>query len=108
MVMPLAQLFESIWNEYSTLNPQVGKIHNLLKGQEEFIENDHIAYRTIRHAGLGISSLSQHFEKYGYQRAGEYFFKEKKLYAQHFKGPHQNSPKVFISEIILDDFSDIL
>ena len=106
--MSLDQLFQNIWNEYSNLNPQVGQVHKLLKGKEELIENDHIAYRTVRHEGLGITSLSQHFEKYGYQYAGEYFFKEKKLYAQHFKGPKENSPKVFISEIILDDFSDKL
>lgn len=106
--MALDQLMKSIWNEYSTLNPQVGVVHKLLKGKSESIENDHIAYRTVRHDGLGINSLANHFEKYGYKLSGEYFFKEKKLYAQHFKGPETNSPKVFISEIILDDFSDKL
>lgn len=106
--MSLDQLMKNIWDEYATLNPQVGVVHQLLKGKSETIENDHIAYRTIRHEGLGISSLSSHFEKYGYQYVNEYFFKEKKLYAQHFKGPKPNSPKVFISEIILDDFSDKL
>lgn len=106
--MSLDQLMKNIWNEYAALNPQVGVVHQLLKGKSETIENDHIAYRTIRHEGLGISSLSSHFEKYGYQYVNEYFFKEKKLYAKHFKGPYPNSPKVFISEIILDDFSDKL
>lgn len=106
--MSLDQLMNKIWNEYSTLNPQVKVVHQLLKSKSEILENDHIAYRTVRYEGLGIASLSRHFEKYDYQYAGEYFFKEKKLYAQHFKGPFANSPKVFISEIILDDFSNSL
>lgn len=103
--MSSEQLMKSIWDEYSTLNPIVSKVHQLLKNKNEIIENDHIAYRTVRYKGMGIDSLAKHFIKYGYTKGNEYHFPEKKLYALHFNGPKVNDPKVFISEIILDDFS---
>ncbi|MGZ3692396.1 MAG: 2-oxoadipate dioxygenase/decarboxylase family protein, partial [Pseudobdellovibrio sp.] len=52
-----------------------------------------------------IKSLAQHFTKYGYKDAGEYFFKEKKLYAKHFQHADESYPKIFISELELEKVS---
>jgi len=106
--MSLEHLMEKIWNDYSMLNPIVPKVHQLLKNKGEQIQNDHIAYRTVRHPGFGIESIAQHFIKYGYTYVNEYHFEEKKLYAHHFSHQNREYPKIFISEIILDDFSEKL
>ncbi len=98
----LQHLLEKMWRDYSTLNPSAQAIHDLFVGQGEKVLNDHVAYRTFNHPRLGIRSLAQHIEKYGYKPMGEYFFKEKKLYAQHFESMNKDLPKIFISELELE------
>lgn len=98
----LNQLLNKMWRDYSTLNPTAQAIHDLFVSEGETVLNDHVAYRTFNHPRLGIKSLSQHIEKYGYSPKGEYFFKEKKLYAQHYESSNMELPKIFISELELE------
>lgn len=98
----LAQLLDLMWKDYSTLNPAALRIHQLFVNSGEKVINDHVAYRTFNHPKLGIKSLSRHIEKHGYIAKGEYFFKEKKLYAQHFEHHDLSLPKIFISELELE------
>ncbi len=105
MTAGLDQFLQKLWNDYCALNPQAKKIYDLFSKQGETVINDHIAFRTFQHPKLGIQHISKHFEKYGYQARGEYFFKEKKLYAQHFEHADTNQPKIFISELELDKVS---
>ncbi len=95
------QFLLKMWADYSALNPQATKIFNLLTKNGETVVNDHIALRTFNHPKLGIKSLAAPFEKMGYKPCGEYFFKEKKLYAQHFEHSDLDLPKIFISELEL-------
>jgi hypothetical protein len=95
----------TIWDDYINMTPQAQKIHSLLTQSGETVLNDHIALRTFNHSKLGIKSLAQHFEKYGYKEAGEYFFKEKKLYAKHYQHADPAYPKIFISELELEKVS---
>lgn len=102
----LKNYLELMWNDYCAMNPQAKEIHAAFVGKGETVHNDHIALRTFNHPKLGIKSLAQHFVKYGYTECGEYFFKEKKLYAKHFENK-QNPimPKIFISELELEKMS---
>jgi len=93
-------LFESLWADYSRLNPQAGRIHGLFTDQGETIVNDHIALRTFDHPKLNIESLARHFNDLGYVERDEYFFEAKNLRAKYYSGPEPDSPKVFISELI--------
>ena len=95
----------TLWTDYIKMTPQAQKIHNLFVQSGETVSNDHIALRTFNHPKLGIKSLAQHFEKYGYFDAGEYFFKEKKLYAKHYQHADPTYPKIFISELELEKVS---
>lgn len=97
-----------MWSDYIQLNPQAQKIYNLFTQEGETVLNDHIALRTFNHPRLGIKSLAQHFIKYGYKEAGEYFFKEKKLYAQHFEHSNSSYPKIFISELEMEKVSPLI
>ena len=81
----LKKFLDSMWKDYCAINPQAREIHAAFINKGEIVHNDHIALRTFNHPRLGIKSLAQHFEKYGYTECGEYFFIEKKLYAKHFE-----------------------
>lgn len=98
-------LFDKIWQDYCQLNPQARKIYEAFTSKNEAVINDHIAYRTLQHPRLGIKHIAQHFEKYGYTEKGEYFFKEKKLYAKHYEHADPTQPKIFISELEMNKLS---
>ena len=97
-----------MWADYILMNPQALKIHNLFSQSGESVANDHIALRTFNHPTLGIESLAKTFKKWGYHQAGDYFFKEKKLFAQHFEHENSELPKIFISELELEKVSSFV
>lgn len=103
--MGIQKLLEKMWIDYCAMNPAAKKIYDMFRAEGEDVQNDHIALRTVNHPRLGIKSLSQHFEKYGYVYSGEYHFVEKKLYAQHFQHADESLPKIFISELLLEKMS---
>lgn len=100
--MNIHELFVKMWTDYCTLNPAARRIYDLLKSEGEMVINDHIALRTLRHPRLGVEHLAQTFLNMGYQEKGQYEFKEKKLFAKHYEHPDSHQPKVFISELILE------
>lgn len=108
-IMKLNAILDRLWNDYSTQNPSVSKIYDLLKKEGENIVNDHIAFRTLDMPELNIEALAEPFVKNGYQPAGEYEFPEKHLFARHFEIPgDKNAPRIFISQLILKDCSSNL
>lgn len=104
-VMNIDSLLAKMWQDYCALNPQALSIYKLFSEAGEKVINDHIALRTFQHPRLGIDSMAKVFVKNGYKEHGEYFFKEKKLYAQHFEHPDKTKPKIFISELELPKFT---
>jgi len=99
------KLFGKLWEEYALSNPHAQAIHDLLTARGETIHNDHIAFRTFDDPRVNVNVLSQAFLNHGYRLAGEYEFEEKKLNAQHLAPPEDGLPKVFISELRVEDFS---
>lgn len=69
------------------------------------IENDHIAFRTIGVKHLGIQSLEKIFLYYGYKKRDHYHFPEKKLDAYWYSPPKAKDPRIFISELRVNDLS---
>ncbi len=98
------ELFNNIWNNYLEVTPSAGKIHQLLRSGHDVI-NDHVAYRTFNLEKVGIEKLAQHLLALGYTECGEYHFEAKKLYAKHFEHQDTSLPKVFISELLVEEFS---
>ena len=101
----LRELLDRLWDDYASLNPQARAIRCLLEEEGEVVMNDHIALRTIRHDVVGIDALAAAFVRLGYEARGEYEFVEKKLFARHFEHHDRDIPKVFISELKLDECS---
>ncbi|WP_298443667.1 DUF1338 domain-containing protein [uncultured Ferrimonas sp.] len=99
-------LFDALWADYLHQCPSAEDIHQLL-GQGATIINDHVAFRTFNLPEVGLDKLAAHFIALGYEAKGEYEFKQKKLFARHFEHPTDPSaPKVFISELLLEQCSD--
>lgn len=69
------------------------------------IENDHIAFRTMGVPQLGIQSLEKIFLHCGYTRRDPYFFDTKKLNAFWYSPPLPHYPRIFISELRVNDLS---
>lgn len=108
-MVTVEKLFEQLWQDYvKRLCPSASKVQKLLSQKSDKLINDHIALRTFSGSKLGLAQLAKHFVQLGYQPAGEYHFEAKKLYAQHYQHPDPLFPKVFISELCLDQCSDTL
>ncbi len=101
------KLFGALWNDYVEMAPSAAKVHQLLSKGETII-NDHIALRTFNIEKVNLAVLSAHFEALGYVDCGDYNFEAKKLKAKHFEHPDATQPKVFISELLVEEFSDEL
>ncbi|MGB2079772.1 MAG: 2-oxoadipate dioxygenase/decarboxylase family protein, partial [Vibrio sp.] len=105
---PIHQLFDALWQDYVTrLSPSAPKIHQLISQHDSQIriQNDHIALRTFSGEKLGLAQLAKHFEALGYVKGGDYDFKAKKLVAHHYQHADLTYPKVFISELVVEQCS---
>lgn len=107
--MKSAEIFEKLWEQYSGENPSAGQISDLFQNSGERVVNDHVAFRTFDDPRVNIDVIARPFLEAGYVPAGEYYFEVKKLRAKHFELPGEpESPRVFISELILNEFSEDL
>jgi len=105
MSLSVEQLFDNLWNQYIQINSQADKIQKLLQQRGEIVVNDHIALRTFNTPKLGMLKIAQIFLDKGYEIVGEYDFAAKKLNAIHLEHSVDiNHPKVFISELRVEDF----
>lgn len=98
-------LLQTLWEDYSDINPQAGQIHGLLEKRGETVVNDHIAFRTFAYPGIDISAMAAPFLAEGYLASGAYRFPEKKLDAVHYEHPEAGRPKIFISQLHMEELS---
>lgn len=103
--MSYQDLFATLWKDYTKSNPHALKIHTLFSETGEKIINDHIALRTFNDPRVNVDTLAKIFTRYGYQEKGEYEFPVKKLFAKHYEHADPEAPKVFISELLVENFS---
>jgi hypothetical protein len=104
-MLNLNEILEKMWTDYCSFNPQAEHIYELFQREGETVVNDHIALRTYKWKNLTLETLAKTFRELGYQERGEYHFKEKKLYAKHYEHSSLNWPKIFISELLVDQLS---
>ncbi|MDZ8023599.1 MAG: DUF1338 domain-containing protein [Nostoc sp. SerVER01] len=107
-------LWKLLWQEYSTRVNHARTYQQMITAAGGSVANDHIAFRSLRlfvdspqgKINLGIGYLEQIVQALGYVAAGEYNFAQTHLYARHYHHPQQeefNLPKLFISELIVDE-----
>lgn len=106
----LDYVLKGLMLRYTQRVPDVGRVirclieDDLIENADQ-IENDHIAFRTMGVPQLGIQSFEKIFLHYGYQRQDPYFFPAKKLNAYWYSPPLPHYPRIFISELRVDDLS---
>ena len=102
-------LFDRLWKDYTTQNPEAKRVYDLFVAEGEEVLNDHIAFRTFDHPKVDIDVLARPFIEAGYEYRQSYNFEQKRLNAKHFEHKtFRNAPRVFISELISGDFSPFL
>ncbi len=107
--MTHTDIFNRLWAGYTSQNPSTKIVYDLFIAEGETVINDHIAFRTFRHPDIGVDKLARVFLKNGYEYIGDYHFEAKKLYAKHFEHrTDSEAPRVFISELLTEEFSPIL
>ena len=98
--------YAEMWQDYLAHTPSAEKIHALLAGESGAeLVNDHIALRTFNTPELGLAALTPLLLELGYTHGGDYLFEAKKLRAHHYEHSDPTVPKVFISELLLEECS---
>lgn len=104
--MNYTEIFDRLWKMYTEQNPSVQKVYDLFVAEGEEVKNDHIAFRTFNDPRVGIDVLAKPILKAGYVEKGQYDFPAKKLNAKHYEhATDEDAPRIFISELRLEDFS---
>ncbi len=103
-------ILAGLMRRYQARVPDVQRVFDALKRQqliesESDIENDHIAFRTMGVAQLGIKSFEKIFLHCGYTKREPYYFEAKKLDAFWYSPPEDHYPRIFISELRVNDLS---
>lgn len=106
----LNTVLNGLFETYLEAVPDVKKttsilIENSVINSQSEIINDHIAFRTLGLPNLGIASLEKIFLSFGYQKRDYYQFEEKKLNANWYAPPGEEFPRVFISELKVNQLS---
>ncbi|MGB1111453.1 MAG: 2-oxoadipate dioxygenase/decarboxylase family protein, partial [Gammaproteobacteria bacterium] len=107
----LPPLLQDLLGRYRAGLPQVDAIFAAMHGagmfnNESELDNDHIAIRAFNAPGLGIDAAANAFLQFGYERRDHYRFEAKKLEAYWFSPPNDRWPRVFISELLIEELSE--
>lgn len=103
--MDARAFFEHLWEDYTATTPQARVIHDAFVDRGERVVNDHVAFRTLALEPIGLEQLEPHLLALDYRRLEHYDFPEKKLSAWGYTSPEPDSPRVFLSELLVDELS---
>ncbi len=92
-----------LWSQYTSYTPSAERISQLFG---EKVINDHIAFRTFNLPHCNVAKQREFLEQFGYKFGGDYFFEQKRLKAIHLENENPIYPKIFLSELMLEDFSE--
>ena len=106
----LEEVFSGLMRRYAERVPDVRKIVGRMEKagmirDSNDIENDHVAFRTMKVRHLGVRSLEKIFLHLGYEKKDHYSFPKKKLDAWWYSPPEDGFPRVFISELRVEDLA---
>jgi len=107
---PLDTFLNMLFERYQQKVPAVMKITDAMVAQgivssQQEIVNDHIAFRTLGVPNLGIQSFEKIFLHHEYTKRDYYYFEGKKLNAYWYAPPSEAYPRIFMSELVVDQLS---
>lgn len=104
------QLLERLWELYLGRVSYARKYVQLVSQKGGNIINDHIAIRTLNtHTGEqpeGIRAIKHIIQILGYKPVENYKFTKKKLNAMHFEHSDEMFPKIFVSQLEVDQLPE--
>lgn len=103
--MQPADFFQQLWTDYVSITPQAQQVHDLFAQTEGTVINDHVAFRTFADTPLALAHLEPLILSMGYQHQGSYDFTAKKLRAHSFIHPDPDVPKIFCSQLLVEQLS---
>ena len=104
------ELINKLWELYIKRVSYAAKYVELVEQKGGKVVNDHIALRTLNtHTGEqpeGIRAIKHILNCLEYKPIQKYKFKKKKLNAVHFEHPDKKFPKIFVSQLEVDELPD--
>jgi len=101
------ELFDRLWEQYIGRVSYANKYVELISQKKGKVVNDHIALRTFNtHTGgqpEGIRAIKHILTCLEYSPKLKYPFPKKKLNAVHFEHPDKMFPKIFVSQLELEE-----
>ena len=99
------RFFDELWADYTQLAPQAQVIQELFARDNSQVINDHVAFRTFAGSPLELDRLEPLILSLGYTVQGQYRFEQKKLRARSYQHADSQIPKIFLSELLVDQLS---
>lgn len=103
--MTANDFFSALWADYIAMAPQAARIRGEFEARGEQVVNDHVAFRTLSLEPIGIERLEPHLFELGYRQLEPYEFPAKKLRAFGYVSDTPDAPRVFLSELKVDELS---
>lgn len=104
------ELLDRLWKHYLKRVSYAQKYVDLVNEKGGKVVNDHIAIRTFNtHTGEqpeGIRAIKHILNFLDYTPVSNYSFKKKKLNAIHFEHPDKGLPKIFVSQLEVEQLPD--
>ncbi|MDI3323357.1 DUF1338 domain-containing protein [Pontibacterium granulatum] len=98
--------FAELWRDYTSITPQAELIKQIFAKTDGEVINDHVAFRTFANTPLQLDNLEPLILSLGYERQDSYNFEAKKLRAYSFIHTDPKAPKIFVSELLIDQLSE--
>ncbi len=103
-------LVHKLWEPYLKRVNYAHKYHEMLEKKGGNLVFDHLAFRTLNtHTGEqpeGIQAIGHIIRSLGYLKAGDYQFVKKKLKAAYFEHTEQALPKIFVSQLEIEELPE--
>lgn len=103
--MDIKEFFDRLWADYVAMTPQAARIKSAFEERGERVVNDHVAFRTLALEPIRLKALEPHLLAVGYTPYEPYDFKDKKLSAYGYLPPEPEMPRVFVSELRVNELS---
>lgn len=104
------QLLNTLWEQYIRRVTYAKTYADLVKAKGGKVVNDHIAFRTLNTSTgkqpKGIGAIWHILDALNFKPAGHYDFKIKKLHAIHFEHPDHQFPKIFVSQLEVEQLPE--
>lgn len=104
--MDAGTFFDRLWDDYVAMAPRAAALKRAFEQRGERVINDHVAFRTYGRAPILVAAFEPRLFELGYERHDTYDFASKKLDAWSYLPPSPDLPRVFFSELRVDELSE--